>query len=255
MRFCDFALDRVGWSAGDLAGRRQRTRDVQAGGYAGVRRRRGGVKIGTRPRPQGHPRRQPLQGGASAVVLQCQKLTIRLGLTMRLGAPSDVLARLLSYLVAVTTILGIPIGLYGYYASQQANRVNRTFDFYKDFRGDGLQKDFSLLVTRWNEKSAQADGFLKSDDFTGLSQLAASLLQTDETQTALSRLILFFDEAYSCVDKSLCDNNAAFALLQNPADQIFSMYGSYLETVRQQHPNYADGIVKVRAMTKSWSLL
>ncbi|HWW33900.1 MAG TPA: hypothetical protein VNZ23_01550, partial [Xanthobacteraceae bacterium] len=131
------------------------------------------------------------------------------------------MARLLSYLVAVTTILGIPIGLYGYYASQQANRVNRTFDFYKDFRGDGLQKDFSLLVTRWNEKSAQADGFLKSDDFTGLSQLAASLLQTDETQTALSRLILFFDEAYSCVDKSLCDNNAAFALLQNPADQIF----------------------------------
>jgi hypothetical protein len=109
----------------------------------------------------------------------------------------DVLARLLSYLVAATTILGIPIGLYGYYASQQANRVNRTFDFCKDFRGDGLQKDFSLLVTRWNEKSAQADGFLKSDDFTGLSQLAASLLQTDETQTALSRLILFFDEAYS----------------------------------------------------------
>ena len=144
----------------------------------------------------------------------------------------DVLARLLSYLVAVTTILGIPIGLYGYYASQQANRVNRTFDFYKHFRADGLQNDFSLLVTQWNEKSAQADGFLKSDDFTGLSQLAASLLQTDETQTALSRLILFFDEAYSCVDKSLCDNNAAFALLQNPADQIFSMYGSYLETVQ-----------------------
>ena len=27
--------------------------------------------------------------------------------------------------------------------------VNRTFDFYKDFRGDGLQKDFSLLVVRW----------------------------------------------------------------------------------------------------------
>jgi hypothetical protein len=69
-----------------------------------------------------------------------------------------------------------------------------------------------------------------------LSQLAASLLQADETQTALSRLVLFFDEAHSCVDKSLCDNNAAFALLQNPADQIFSMYGSYLATVRQAAP-------------------
>ena len=133
----------------------------------------------------------------------------------------DVLARVLSYLVAVTTILGIPIGLYGYYASQQANRVNRTFDFYRDFRGDGLQKDFGLLVTRWNEKSVQVDRLLKNDDFAGLSRLAASLLQTDETQTALSRLVLFFDEAYSCVDKALCDNNAAFALLQNPADQNF----------------------------------
>ena len=89
---------------------------------------------------------------------------------------SDVLARVLSYLVAITTILGIPIGLYGYYASQQANRVNRTFDFYKDFRGDGLQKDFSLLVTRWNEKSAQADGFLKSDDFTGLEPIGGLAL-------------------------------------------------------------------------------
>jgi hypothetical protein len=167
----------------------------------------------------------------------------------------DVLARVLSYLVAVTTILGIPVGLYGYYASQQANRVNRTFDFYRDFRGDSLQKDFSLLVTRWNEKSGQVDRLLKNDDFTGLSQLAASLLQTDETQTALSRLVLFFDEAYSCVDKSLCDNNAAFALLQNPADQIFSMYGSYLATVRQQRPKYADGIVKVCSLTKTWSLL
>ena len=166
----------------------------------------------------------------------------------------DVLARVLSYLVAITTILGIPIGLYGYYASQQANRVNRTFDFYRDFRGDGLQKDFGLLVTRWNEKSVQVDRLLKNDDFAGLSRLAASLLQTDETQTALSRLVLFFDEAYSCVDKALCDNNAAFALLQNPADQIFSMYGSYLATIRQQHPNHADGIVKVRALTKTWSL-
>jgi hypothetical protein len=167
----------------------------------------------------------------------------------------DILARVLSYMVAITTILGIPIGLYGYYASQQANRVNRTFDFYKDFRGDGLQKDFSLLVVQWNEKSAQVEGFLKNDDYAGLSQLTASLLQNDEAQSALSRIVLFFDEAYSCVDKALCDYDAAYALLQSPADQIFSMYGSYLQTVRQQQSNYADGIVKVRALTRSWSLL
>ena len=114
--------------------------------------------------PQGHPRRQPLQGGASAVVLQCQKLTIRLGgqALVLSGRGHDNSRN--------------PVGLYGYYASQQANRVNRTFDFYKDFHGDGLQKDFSLLVTRWNEKSPQADRLLKSDDFTGLEPIGGLTL-------------------------------------------------------------------------------
>jgi hypothetical protein len=49
--------------------------------------------------------------------------------------------------------------------------------------------------------------------------------------------------------------NAAFPLLQNPADQIFSMYGSHLQIVRQQHPAYVEEIVKVRALTKTLSLL
>jgi hypothetical protein len=108
-----------------------------------------------------------------------------------------------------------------------------------------LQKDFSLLVVRWNEKSTQVDGLLRNDHYAALNQLTASLLQSDETQRALSRWVLFFDEAYSYVDKSPCDNNAAFALLQNPADHIFSMYGSHLQTVPQQHPAYAERIVKL----------
>lgn len=168
---------------------------------------------------------------------------------------SDVLSRILSYLVAITTIFGIPVGLYGYYSSQQANRVNRTFDFYKDFRSDTLQKDFSLLVEQWNAKSAEVEALLEKNDEAGLGQLVASLLQGDEAQTALAQLILFFDETYSCVDKALCDGNAAFALLKDPANQIFFMYGSYLATVRQHNPSYATGILKVRSLTKTWSLL
>jgi len=54
-----------------------------------------------------------------------------------------------------------------------------------------------------NEKSTQVDGFLQNDDYAALNQLTASLLQSDEAQSELSRLVLFFDEAYSCVDKSL----------------------------------------------------
>jgi hypothetical protein len=99
---------------------------------------------------------------------------------------SDTLAKVLSYLVAITTILGIPVGLYGYYSSQHASRVDRTFDFYKDFRGETLQKDFSLLVAQWNEKSAEVESLLAKKDETGLSQTVASLLQSDEAQTALT---------------------------------------------------------------------
>jgi len=54
-----------------------------------------------------------------------------------------------------------------------------------------------------NEKSTQVDGFLQNDDYAALNQLTASLLQSDEAQSELSRLVLFFDEAYSCADKSL----------------------------------------------------
>jgi len=167
----------------------------------------------------------------------------------------DAFSRILSALVAITTILGIPVGLYGYYASQQASRVDRTFEFYKDFRGDTLQKGFSLLVEQWNAKAAEVEALLAKDDEAGLGQLVTSLLQSDEAQTALAQLVLFFDETYSCVDKALCDNNAAFALLKDPANQIFFMYGSYLTTVRKHNPNYATGILKVRGLSKTWSLL
>ncbi len=170
-------------------------------------------------------------------------------------ARGDRLSRVLSYLVAITTILGIPVGLYGYYSSQLASRVDRTFDFYKDFRSDTLQKDFSFLVEQWNAKAADVEALLAKNDEPGLAQLVAALLQTDQAQTALAQLVLFFDETYSCVDKSLCDNNAAYALLKNPADQIFVMYGSYLTAVRQHNPNYATGILKVRALTKTRWLL
>jgi hypothetical protein len=100
----------------------------------------------------------------------------------------DIFSRILSALVAITTILGIPVGLYGYYASQQASRVDRTFEFYKDFRGDTLQRGFSLLVEQWNAKAAEVETLLEKDDEAGLGQLVGSLLQSDEAQTALAQL-------------------------------------------------------------------
>ncbi|HUD88089.1 MAG TPA: hypothetical protein VMR17_16720 [Xanthobacteraceae bacterium] len=167
---------------------------------------------------------------------------------------ADTLSKILSYLVAATTILGIPVGLYGYLSSQHANRVDRAFQFYEDFRGATLQDDFNLLIENWNAKADQAQQLLVQNNSGGFTQLVGSLLQTDQEQAALNEIIQFFDGIYSCVGNSLCDNNATIALLQEPANQIYSAYGSYLANAQQKNPNYAVGIVKIRALPKTWSL-
>jgi hypothetical protein len=166
----------------------------------------------------------------------------------------NVTDRWLSRLVAIATILGIPFALYGYYSSQHATRLDRTFEFYKDFRGETLAKDFGLLAEAWNAKSAEVTQLKAQSDYDGLAQLAASILQGDDAQDALTQLIIFFDEMYSCVDSSLCDQDTTIALLQEPANEIFTMYGSYLIDKRKINPNYANGIVKIRNLKKTWSL-
>jgi|HubBroStandDraft_2_1064218.scaffolds.fasta_scaffold373192_2 hypothetical protein len=165
----------------------------------------------------------------------------------------DAFSKLLSSLVAITTILGIPAGLYGYFSSQHASRVSRTFDFYKDFRGDP-GKDFKFLVAGWNARAEEEKSLAQKGDEAGVKSLVSSLLTNNQTQTAVTELVLFFDEVYSCVDNSLCDRNTAVALFQSPASQFFSMYGSYFQDVRETNPTYAIGVMKLRNLTKCWSL-
>jgi hypothetical protein len=167
---------------------------------------------------------------------------------------ADWFGKVMSYLVAVTTVLGIPIGLYGYLSSQHADRVNRTFEFYKDFRGDTLQHHFNLLIENWNAKADEAGALLSKSDVANFNRLVGSLLKTDQEQAALHELVQFFDGMYSCVNNSLCDTNATVALLQEPASAIYSAYGSYLANAQQKNPNYALGIVRIRSLAKTWSL-
>jgi hypothetical protein len=207
-------------------------------------------------RPQRRARSHCVAPRTSSILIPANSRTRR-RIAMSKTDPSrrdDILGKILSYLVAATTILGIPVGLYGYYSTQAANRVDRAFEFYKDFRGDALQKDFSLLVDNWNSHADDVTNLLRGHDEVGLSQLVDSILQPDPERTALTELVMFFDGVYSCVDNSLCDRNTTIALLQSTAGQVFSMYGSYLINVRQKNSTYAIGIIKVRALTKAWSL-
>jgi len=168
----------------------------------------------------------------------------------------DPLGRILSYLVAITTIIGIPAGLYGYYAGERTKRVERTVEFYKDFRAEAFQKKWGLLTDRWNKKASEVNKLLDESNYVDLRLLVTSLVEDESGRGALTQVILFFDGLSACVENSLCDGNAAVALFKDPASEFFSIFGSHLIYVRGLYGNhdYAIGISKVRALEKRASI-
>src|SRR5580704_5738697 len=111
----------------------------------------------------------------------------------------------LSYLVSIATILGIPMALYGYYSSQQAARVDRTFDFYKEFRTGEMQADLNLLVDKFNERAEEIQKLVEKGGNPG--PVEDSLLQDASAKAALSTVVVFYDAMGSCVDHGVCDGN------------------------------------------------
>lgn len=169
---------------------------------------------------------------------------------------NDALGRILSYLVALATIVGIPAGLYGYFAGQHVKRVEKTFDFYKSFRSDPVQKQFGLLVARWNAASDKLKTLTDQNNDEEIRELATSLVADQEGGTAFEEVLSFFDDLSACVEASLCDRNAAVAVLQKPASQVGSMFGSHILYVRDKYGNeeYGTGVFRIRALKKEITL-
>jgi hypothetical protein len=163
------------------------------------------------------------------------------------------LGRLLSYLVAVTTIIGIPAGLYGYFAGQHKDRVEKTFEFYKVFQSEPVQRDWSLLIGKWNEKAPEAKAIGLKGDAKADLDLIESLMSDQQSSAAFERLLAFFDAAAACVENSLCDQNAAHALLKDPAKQLASAYGPHVLLIRKEfgNPKYGTGLFQTRSIEKS----
>ncbi len=130
----------------------------------------------------------------------------------------------------------------------------RTFDFYKDFRSDAFQKNWTLLIKQWNSKADDENKLIQAKDYDGLRKLTLSLANNAGVQEALAQTVLFFDEVSSCVDNSLCDRNAAAALFADPAGQIVSSYGYYFVEVQKMNKLYAVGIFEIRNLEKTWSI-
>ena len=98
---------------------------------------------------------------------------------------AEITAAVLSFLVSVTTILGIPVALYGYLMTQQQSRVDRTFQFYKDFRDGNLDADVKLLVEKANAKSKEMQALVDKDDQAGILGLQTSLVRDAQVDRQL----------------------------------------------------------------------
>lgn len=179
------------------------------------------------------------------------------------GAREDLLGRRLSYCVAVVAILGIPIGLCGYYAAEHAKRVQNTFEFYKDFRSQAFQDKYQVLITLAEDKSDDIDRLMNQhrDNVPERDRLVLEVVtgyaESNNGGKNLSAALLFFDGLVACVNSGLCDRNAAVALFNGPARDLASAYGPYIVFIRGKYRNnqkYGTGLFQTRALETEWSI-
>jgi hypothetical protein len=93
-------------------------------------------------------------------------------------------------------------------------------------------------------------------DDTRLQLTSGLVNQDDQSKTAFARVVGFFDEAYACVDNSLCDQNVAVLLLKTPASEFVSAFGSHIMFIREEYKSvkYGTGVFKVRSLDKRLSV-
>lgn len=166
--------------------------------------------------------------------------------------------RILSFFVSLATIVGIVIALFSYEAGQRQGRIDRAFEFYKDYRASALDADLKILSDKWNEKQEEASKFVPKDggpvDEQGLLRLQTTLAQNANVEPALFRVVTFFDRLAQCIRAGLCDSDTSYALLRDPASLLVSSYGSYLIHIQQANSNTAHGIFIVNDLpAPSWS--
>lgn len=174
----------------------------------------------------------------------------------------DRLARILGYCVALVAILGIPSGLWGYFAGEHGKRVQNTFEFYKDFRSQAFQDKYQALVNAMEKKDEAIDRImsdLRDNVAERDKQVLAVIVEVAEAGDMpknMSTALLFFDGLAACVKNGLCDRNAAGALFQVPSRELGSYYGPYILFIRAKYGNekYGTGLFQTRALETEWSL-
>jgi hypothetical protein len=178
------------------------------------------------------------------------------------AAREDRLGRILGNCVAVVAILGIPIGLCGYYAGEHTKRVQNTFEFYKDFRSQAFQDKYQALINGAEKKDDEIDRIMTRlrDNVQERDQqviaVITELAEAGDAPKNMSAALLFFDGLAACVKDGLCDRNAAVALFQGPSRELASAYGPYILFIRAKYKNdkYGTGLFQTRALEIEWSV-
>ena len=155
-----------------------------------------------------------------------------------------------SIIVSIFTILAISGGVWGYFSSQHDARVAKTFEFYRSFHSDQLQRDWTLLISRWNASADKAKPLEDAQKYDELSTLIISLVNDDSSRNAMTDILDFFDEFSSCVSHSLCDRNSGVALLTDRAGEFIGPYGAYISYLRSKYGDktIGAGVYRVHSM-------
>ena len=184
------------------------------------------------------------------------------GRTTNPVAREDRLGRVLGYCVAVVAILGIPIGLSGYYAGEHTKRVQNTFEFYKDFRSQAFQEKYQSLINVAEIKDGEIDRIMTqfrdnvAERDRKVLEIVVDIAEAGDAPKNMSAALLFFDGLAACVSNGLCDRNAAVALFNVPSRELASDYGPYILYIRAKYQNgkYGTGLFQTRALETEWSV-
>lgn len=162
----------------------------------------------------------------------------------------------MSFLVSLATIVGIPVAIYGYFQTKQEDRINRTYDYYRQYHDSQLPLDVNTLIVAWNAKADEVKPLLLKSDYDGLSKLQSDVAKDTNVSAALARVVVFFDGVGTCVANSLCDGDTAYALLYEPAHRVSSAYGGYLTGYQTPGIPFARGVFTVAHLSapKKWWL-
>jgi hypothetical protein len=168
----------------------------------------------------------------------------------------DTVGGTLSFLVSLATIVGIPVALYGYFQTKQEDRINRTYDYYRQYHDGPLPLDVNTVIVAWNAKADEVKQLLAKSDFDGLTKLQGVVAKDANVNAALARVVVFFDGVGTCVANSLCDGDTAYALLYEPAYRVSSAYGGYLTGYQISGVPFARGVFTLAGLSppKKWWL-